>query len=85
MNDTKVVSDLYLNPGVISICQAYIKQIQQDGGVPENLKKGKEKEREEAIENNFQRMFQMLNTIQDRLDKIESATGASLAVTPKLS
>ena len=81
-----MVSDLfYFTPGVISICQAYIKQIQQDGGVPENLKKGKEKEREEAIENNFQRMFQMLNTIQDRLDKIESATGASSAVTPKLS
>ena len=79
------MSDLFLKPGVISICQAYIKQIQQDGGVPENLKKGKEKEREEAIENNFQRMFQMLNTIQDRLEKIESATGASSAVTPKLS
>ena len=53
--------------------------------MPENLKRGKQKEREEAIENNFQRMFQMLNTIQDRLDKIESATGASSAVTPKLS
>ena len=53
--------------------------------MPENLKRGKEKEREEAVENNFKTMLQMLSSIQDRLDKIESATGALSPETPKLS
>ena len=43
-----------------------------NNGVPENLKKGQEKEAQQKLESNFNKLFEMLTSIQDRLAAIEA-------------
>ena len=57
--------------GAINIIQDYIKQVVINQGVPENLKKGQEEAGQKALEQNFNRIFEMLTSIQDRLAALE--------------
>ena len=57
--------------GAINIIQDYIKQVVINDGVPENLKKGEQEAGQKALEQNFNRVFDMLTSIQNRLEALE--------------